>query len=149
MLEIRPVKIEDASFIQTINEKTLGYVYPLDKTTIRLKEMIMDKQQIFFVASLDGQPVGYVQAEHYLCSYFDPMYNVLALAVMDDFQHQGIGKKLMAALEAQAIKCGVYTIRLNSGQSRVNAHQFYQRLGFEQSGYLQKRFIKNVKIKGE
>jgi len=144
MLNIRPVKLADASFIQVINDKTLGYDYPLDKTTERLNEIIADDQQIFLVAELDGKVAGYVQAEHYLCSYFDPMYNVLALAVSEEFQHQGIGKQLMAELEVEAVKRGVYTIRLNSGEPRKEAHQFYQGVGFEQSGYLQKRFIKEL-----
>jgi len=144
MAIIRTIRLEDSQAIQAINEKSLGYAYPLEKTTRRIKEILLDESQIFLLAEVDGQVIGYVQAQYYLCSYLDPMYNVLALAVSEEFQHQGLGKQLMKALEVEAQKLGVSIIRLNSMESRAQAHQFYQGIGFKESDYLQKRFIKNI-----
>lgn len=54
------------------------------------------------------------------------------LIVLEKYQRQGIGKKLIYAciLLAQEKKC--HRIRLESGNQRKESHQFYTNLGFEQ-----------------
>ncbi|MCW6050379.1 GNAT family N-acetyltransferase [Microcoleus sp. A2-C5] len=49
------------------------------------------------------------------------------VAVLPEFQNQGIGTKLMEKLIAQAKENNFKTLRL---MSRINAVQFYQKLGF-------------------
>lgn len=87
--------------------------------------------------------LGYVHAEIFSESYFDPMLNVLALAVSGSAQGQGIGHALMLELETRAKQLGLTEIRLNSGEERTAAHQFYEKLGYH-CLKLQKRFVKKV-----
>lgn len=63
------------------------------------------------------------------------------LVVLEKFQNQGIGKKLISysIILAKQKKC--HRIRLESGNQRTNSHQFYKKIGFEQSGF---SFIKNL-----
>ena len=49
------------------------------------------------------------------------------IAVLPEFQNQGIGTKLMEKLLAQAKENNFKTVRL---MSRINAVKFYQKLGF-------------------
>ncbi|MEB3365621.1 GNAT family N-acetyltransferase [Lactobacillus sp. R2/2] len=67
-----------------------------------------------------------MHAEVFEETYFDPMFNVLALAVDSSVQKKGIGSQLMHTLEKQAKNLGMKEIRLNSGESRLGAHKFYE-----------------------
>ena len=58
------------------------------------------------------------------------MENILGLAVKSEYQNKGIGKRLIQAAEAWATENNINTMRLNSGISRTNAHNFYRHLGY-------------------
>lgn len=49
----------------------------------------------------------------------------------------------MTALEKEARLRNYAVIRLNSGVKRVEAHQFYERIGYK-NDKMQKRFIKRL-----
>jgi N-acetylglutamate synthase-like GNAT family acetyltransferase len=51
------------------------------------------------------------------------------VAVLPEFQNQGIGTKLIKQLIAQAQQKNIKTLRL---MSRINALKFYQKLGFSE-----------------
>ncbi|MCC7667702.1 GNAT family N-acetyltransferase [Liquorilactobacillus satsumensis] len=87
--------------------------------------------------------VADIHAELYEETYFDPMFNILALAVDATSQNKGIGKQLMLKVEKIAKNCGVSSIRLNSGESRLGAHEFYKKLGYV-NNKSQKRFEKTL-----
>jgi ribosomal protein S18 acetylase RimI-like enzyme len=53
------------------------------------------------------------------------------LLVYPDFQHQGIGKKLLQTMEAALIKNGIHSVHLYS--SKWN-NSYYEKMGFEQVG---------------
>ncbi len=63
------------------------------------------------------------------------------LIVLEKYQKQGIGKKLInyCIVLAKEKKC--HGIRLESGNQRKESHQFYKNLGFEQSSL---SFTKNL-----
>jgi GNAT superfamily N-acetyltransferase len=56
------------------------------------------------------------------------------VVVNASFQGQGIGRRMMefAIARAEAMNC--YKIGLSSGKQRTEAHDFYEKLGFEQHG---------------
>lgn len=63
------------------------------------------------------------------------------LIVLEKYQNQGIGKKLIASCIDLAKEKKCHRIRLESGHQRKNSHKFYQNLGFEQSAL---SFTKNL-----
>jgi predicted N-acetyltransferase YhbS len=139
---IRLAKVEDAEQIQKINQEELGYNYPVKQTKENLTRLLADsKHHLLLVFENDGKVIGYVHTELFEETYFPPMYNVLALAVAKSAQQKGIGTQLMNAVEQFAEKAGINEIRLNSGEERYGAHQFYERLGYHCSKK-QKRFGK-------
>ncbi len=73
------------------------------------------------------QVVSYVHAEVYDNLYFETMFNVMGLAVLETHQQQGIRKQLMDEVELEAKRRNYLAIRLNSGENRSNAHQFYEK----------------------
>lgn len=143
---IRAAKLSDSTAIQKINREQLHYDYPLDKTTHNLQKILENSQRFYLLVFEDDrtqQVLGYIQAELYLETYEEVMFNVLALAVASSAQKRGIGKQLMAKIETIAKEQGISQIRLNSGEERLGAHQFYEKLGYL-SNKKQKRFYKKL-----
>ena len=145
-IDIRPARLEDAAALQKLASQELGYDYPLEACQKRLEALLADVQQILLVACSQEAPkqvLGIVHASYYYSFYGDPAYNVMALAVDQAYQHQGIGRLLMQALESQALSKGVHHVRLNSASHRTGAHAFYQSIGYD-CYKTQKAFSKNL-----
>ena len=60
-----------------------------------------------------------------------------------NIQGQGIGKKLMSAIEDYALENNISYIRLNSNVRRIDAHKFYESIGYV-CDKTQKRLIKKL-----
>ena len=137
---IRSAELSDAAAIQEINAIALGYDFGLIETRQKLSELLDRSDHFILVAeNAAGQIVGYAHAASYDCLYFPSLLNLLALAVAPDFQGQGYGKALMQAIREEGVAAGYTGIRINSGISRMKAHEFYRKLGCEEKPD-QKRF---------
>ena len=64
------------------------------------------------------------------------------LVVLKKYQHWGIGKKLIESCVEFGKLEGSHRIRLESGNQRKEAHEFYKKLGFEQPSL---SFTKNLR----
>jgi GNAT superfamily N-acetyltransferase len=51
--------------------------------------------------------------------------------VRSDLRSHGIGSQLMAEVLRRAKERGAYRVQLTSNATRTQAHQFYERLGFQ------------------
>lgn len=126
---IREADPEDSVAIAEITAEGLGYdcapemiarnIAALDRSHARL-----------FVAVIDGGVVGFVEPQVYEAVYFASLVNILGLAVREACRGQGIGKALMDAAENWAKEIGATGVRLNSGATRTNAHDFYRHIGY-------------------
>ena len=65
------------------------------------------------------------------------------LVVLEKYQNQGIGKKLINSCITLAKEKKCHRIRLESGNQRKESHQFYKHLRFEQSAL---SFTKNLEF---
>ncbi|MBG7910589.1 GNAT family N-acetyltransferase [Enterococcus faecium] len=140
---LREMRLEDAEALREINADQLGYDIPLTVTVRQMKKLLKEPEKNFFLVYEDPtskKAAGYVQAESYESIFSDPMFNIMALAVSKYAEKRGIGKALMTGGE-EAKKRGITTIRLNSAEYRVEAHQFYEHIGYH-SDKMQKRFLK-------
>jgi GNAT superfamily N-acetyltransferase len=57
------------------------------------------------------------------------------VAVLPDYQGQGVGRAMMAHAREECRAAGCYKFVLSSGLAREGAHRFYDALGFERHGY--------------
>ena len=64
-----------------------------------------------------------------------PVGRVTALVVDATLRGCGIGRALMAAAERWAAERGCVLLEVTSNQRRVDAHKFYEELGFERTSY--------------
>lgn len=139
-MHIREAKITDAAAICCISSKDLGYECKESFVKERMEKLEANRE-VVFVAELEGAVAGYVHAEVYSLLYWEPMVNILGLAVSSDYRRQGVGKILMQQVEEWAKEKGIKEIRLNSGGARKEAHEFYRAIGFDDEK-VQVRFLK-------
>ena len=139
---IREAKITDAGAICRISSNDLGYKCEEQFVKERLEKLDKTREAIF-VAELDGAVAGYVHAEVYSLLYWEPMVNILGLAVSSDCRRKGAGKALMKQVEEWTRERKIKEIRLNSGGTRKEAHEFYRAMGFDNEK-MQIRFIKEL-----
>ena len=139
---IREATIEDAFAICSISCFDLGYDCSCEFVSARISNLDKGREKVF-VAEVNGIVVGYIHAEKYQTLYFEPMINILGLAVSAEFRRHGIGKMLLKHAECWAKKVGIHKIRLNSGISRKEAHLFYRAMGYNNEK-VQIRFIKYI-----
>lgn len=139
---IRKYEISDHVDICKICNRELGYNCEKSLVSKQL-ENLNENREMVFVAELNARVVGFIHVEKYNVLYLDSMVNILGLAVLSNYQMQGLGRKLIDAAIQWAKEMGIYTLRLNSGINRKEAHQFYRRIGFGEEKE-QYRFIKNI-----
>ena len=101
------------------------------------------QQQVVFVAEYKKKVIGFIHAQIYDVLYYESMVNILGLTVDSKFTKNGIGKSLMAKVEEWAKSKNIKLIRLNSGGTRTQAHNFYRNIGFSDEK-TQLRFMKSL-----
>jgi N-acetylglutamate synthase-like GNAT family acetyltransferase len=70
-----------------------------------------------------------------------PVAKISELVVDERLRGKGIGRTLMEAAEREARRRGCVLLFLTTAERRQDAHRFYRRLGFEETG---RRFAKSL-----
>ena len=143
---LRDITIFDAQEIQRISKFVLGYDVDLDIVKKQIEKLTNDNKHNVIIGFENEQTrkiIGFVHAELYESLFMETGLNILGLAVDSNFQGQGIGKKLMSSIEDYALKNNISYIRLNSNVRRVEAHKFYESIGYL-CDKTQKRLIKKL-----
>jgi len=91
---------------------------------------------ICLVAAADGVIAGEIHARRESPAIFDHVLGGLTVAVHPDWQGQGVGSKLFAALIAGArtLDPPILRIELATGAGNLGAVRLYERLGFQHEG---------------
>ena len=143
---IRKIKIEDAEAVQRLCNISLGYSVSIETVMKQIQKLSEDVNHHYIYVYEDEKlqkVVGFVHAEVYESLYSYAGLNILGLAVLPEFQGKGIGRELMHYLEVNAKNDSVSFVRLNSADYRVEAHKFYESIGYV-CDKTQKRFIKRL-----
>ena len=140
-LKIREAAVADLPQMCSLFQNDLGYA----ECTLEIVEKqfagLDANREAVFVAEVQGKVAGVIHIERYDVLYFPPMSNILGLAVSSDFRRMGIGSALLKRAEQWALDHKINTVRLNSGGTRTQAHQFYRAQGYVDDK-TQLRFIK-------
>jgi GNAT superfamily N-acetyltransferase len=139
-LTIRDARADDAERIATL----LGQLgYPTEPTALpsRLERLVIVGDRVV-VAELGGQVVGFAQL-HVSPSieYEQPAAKLSALIVDESHRGEGIGRALVESMEAEARSRRCALLFLTTAARRQEAHEFYRRVGLEETG---KRFAKRL-----
>ncbi len=145
-VKIRQATTSDIPAMNELFRKDLGY----EECTMEIVENqfagLDNSRETVFVAEEEDDSshiAGVIHVEKYNVLYFPTMANILGIAVAADFRRQGIGSALLKRAEEWARENGASSMRLNSGESRKQAHEFYRAQGYIDDKK-QMRFIKEL-----
>lgn len=121
--------VDDAAAISRLSGQ-LGYPVGEAHAARFLGETASSEDRVVLVYD-DGEIRGWagLAVVHALTS--DPHVELMGLVVDADYRSLGIGAKIMAAAEAWGRARGLSRLRLRTNLKRVEAHRFYERLGYE------------------
>ena len=141
-IKIRSVRLDDSSSVACLMSQ-LGYPTSADEMKHRLEGILSDPNYLTLVAEYQKEAVGIIGVGIYRYYEKNGTYGrLLALVVDEKRKGQGIGSTLVVAAERWLKEHGVSSIIVNSGKQRSEAHRFYERLGYEETGL---RFVKSVR----
>ena len=139
--KIRKATLEDASDISVL----LGHLgYPNDAVSVhRRLEAILSRDDYFVaVAESKRDLAGLVSACWGLYLEYDGRWGrITSLVVAEDCRRQGIGTLLIDQAESWLRSRQARTCIVNSRQQRADAHRFYERRGYQVTGF---RFVKSL-----
>ncbi len=107
-------------------DATLAAEYPPEQRHGLALDAIFAPHMRFFVASLNGAPVGCGGV-----ALFDGFGEVKRMYVRDAARGKGVAQKVLARLEAEARAAGLPVLRLETGTAQHAAMRLYERAGFK------------------
>jgi len=127
------------SIVRMLADDDLGsqrerYENPLHESYYSAFEKINnDSNHELIVAELDGEVIGTLHLVFLLSISFQGRLRAQIESVRVDkrFQSQGIGSEMMKWTMKRAKQRGAHVVQLTTHKSRVDAHRFYERLGFK------------------
>ena len=136
---IRAAVMSDAPQLAALMTQ-LGYPTQAKEMRARLRSIFLDNGFRTFVATDDEQIVAMAgTSEQASYEHGDRTGRIVAMVVSDNARRKGVGRQLMRAVEKSFRRRGVRRIVLDARPERVEAHQFYQALGYRKTGW---RFAK-------
>ena len=100
------------------------------------KYLIDQESNSFLLAYIDATPVGCAwyaieEKPEFPLKYARKQVYIHQIAVHEDFRRQRVGQSLFKKIEVQAKEQGIYHFELDSWAFNTEAHDFFNKLGFE------------------
>lgn len=121
--------------------KELGYPTSTEVLQRRFEEISPLAHIRVIVAEAKGEILGWLSAFIRYEIDVETSVEVSAIIVSSQCRGKGVGRHLMADAEAWTQQLGLKQIKLFTQKKRTDAHQFYEKLGYE----LQKESFKFCK----
>jgi N-acetylglutamate synthase-like GNAT family acetyltransferase len=130
LLEIREAVTADAPALVPLLDE-LGYPAPPEVIAARL-QALMAAREVVLLALVEGEVVGCL-ALHVTPVLHRPtgVGRITALVVTPRARGHGVGRDLVAEAERRLTAQGCALVEVTSNQKRLDAHEFYRRLGYE------------------
>lgn len=138
----RPAAIDDLrAIVQMLADDFLGsqrerFEDPLPENYLRaFREIEADTNNELVVAEVDGEVVGTLQLTYTPSISFQgsKRCTVESVRVDERFRGQGIGREMMLWAIGRAKDNGCVSMQLTTNNDRIDAHRFYESLGFSRS----------------
>ena len=127
---IRPAQACDGAALARLIGQ-LGYEAGEAEVAERLAAMEAEGR-VVLVAELDGAVVGCLSTSVMRVLHRPAPVGRISMMVVDEaLRSRGIGAALVRAAEAALAAQGCYMVEVTSHVRRIEAHRFYERLGYE------------------
>jgi GNAT superfamily N-acetyltransferase len=138
---VRPAAPRDAAALTALMSH-LSYPTDADAMRVRMERISALRGYAAWVAEWKGEVIGMVGAMvGWTFNYDAPYARILALVVDPAHRGRGAGAALVRTVEDWARAEGAAYLHLTTRNQRTDAHGFYTRLGFDDTG---KRFHKRL-----
>jgi ribosomal protein S18 acetylase RimI-like enzyme len=140
-LAIRTAELTDAGMLAKLMTE-LGYETRESEMAMRLEAIAADSHYQTLVAVSAGKICGMIGT---FC-YYGYEHNslggrIIALVVSTGSRGRGVGKKLVAAAEADFAQRNISRVAVNTRLERKEAQKFYENIGYVRNGF---RFVKTL-----
>jgi GNAT superfamily N-acetyltransferase len=133
-ISVREATLEDAPAAAALITY-LGYETTADDMRTRLQSLSVSPDYVSLVATEEENVVGFLGLAFSLYYERTGIYaRIAALSVAPTAQGKGVGGALVRAAEEIAKSRNALFCVVNSGVHRVEAHKFYEHLGFVAKG---------------
>lgn len=131
MLKIRKAQSKDVDAVYAFINDLENTVFDKKRFMQIYKTNLKNKDNIYLVA-VDQAAIGYLSCHvQMLLHHCGPIAEIQELYVVATERSKGIGKILVEELKLILKKRGVPQIEVTSRLSRIQAHKFYEKEGFQ------------------
>jgi GNAT superfamily N-acetyltransferase len=129
---VREARLSDAAGIAELLTE-LGYPVSPERLGRRLQLLSGEHATRVVVAEAGSELCG-VAAMHimHLLERDDPVCRLTALVVAPEARGKGVGRALVTRIDREARSRACVRIEATTAEHRAGAHEFYERLGFEE-----------------
>jgi GNAT superfamily N-acetyltransferase len=132
-VEVHPLEPGHAEGLLALLE-VLGWGSDRDRAAARVARLVSHPDYHGWVA-VDPTAIGFATGQlNWMVQVDEPVAELTGLAVLPEVAGTGVGTSLLAAFEAWAVAAGARRLKVTSGGHRPDAHRFYERRGYAQSG---------------
>lgn len=144
-LEVRPAKRTDAPAITELVHE-LGYPSNTGEDVTRQLARWSGRDDLLVLVAACGEQVAGVAALAVVPYFERPgcWGRVVALVVDAGLRELGIGRRLLAAAEREALARGCVAMEISSARRRTGAHAFYRSAGYSDRCDESARFYKEL-----
>ncbi|AIQ73793.1 MULTISPECIES: GNAT family N-acetyltransferase [Paenibacillus] len=132
MVDIKEIEMESLPELGNLYQELMNKPSDLNKLEEVFKVVKADNRYILLGAFVEGELLGSLMGIvcQDLVGDCKPFMVIENVVVSARARRQGVGKKLMNAIEQAARERDCYYIILVSGEQRKEAHVFYESLGY-------------------
>lgn len=135
-MNIRLPTLDDAPAVAALLGE-LGYPTTPEDAALRIRRInALDDARLLVAADERGSLLGLVSAQVLggVMHANEPVGHITAMVVASRVRRGGVGRALIAAIEGWLRTRGCTKVNVTSKNSRLDAHAFYEGLGFDRDG---------------
>lgn len=134
MIQIRIAENRDIAVMAELMGE-LGYPTTEKQMETRFTTIQQDSNYLTFVAEKNQKIVGMIGCFRGLSYEKDESYiRIVALVVSSPHRKHGVGALLVNHIQEWAYQHEIMRIAVNTGNRRLDSHEFYKKIGFEGTG---------------
>ena len=128
-ITIRKAGESDASSVADLSTE-LGYPCAPHEMSSRVVRILVRTDHLLLVAESEENVCAWLQAHSVEIVEYGFRVEILGLVVSSRVRRKGVGRLLIARVEAWAVEIGATSIVVRSNNQRAESHLFYPALGY-------------------